>query len=502
MDLTLRCKTISVLGAACVVAATFSMGASTRQSSQPDINHGNERVDTTTDAYGRMISQGHLGAQMLALAQDEGRVSANASGPLDYQLRSSQATSVSFDPYVAFPTGGEAYAIAIGDMTGDGLNDVVAVSSSYDSVYVLAQHISGALQSYQSYASNIANNGWPSGSVDIADINNDGLMDVVVSNQFAVGILFQNTAGLLDPVVEFPSPNASFSNIFKLRSGDFNHDGLSDVVSIDWGTQSHIVEVYHQTLAGTLAPPDTYTVVHGGWDDLAVGDVNSDGRDDIIVMSGQFYAYDNVGIMIQNAERTFDDPVYYDLGSDINANGIAVGDVSGDGLDDVVLSYGGNRPRSHIAVFSQNEDGTLDPPVSVTSYDGPQSIEIADVNTDGRMDVVVVHGGWLAMGLYLQNPDGTLAPEELYNVPYQTHFIGMEWRSVTSMVITRPTSLLLTTTRSWSCTILTPLSGEDTRRSMSSRVSARIRSMSAGTGRDLTPCCRWRSSVSRNSMFP
>jgi hypothetical protein len=36
---------------------------------------------------------------------------------------------------------------------------------------------------------------------------------------------------------------------------------------------------------------------------------------------------------------------------------------------------------------------------------------VADVNLDGRKDVVVVHGGWSEVGVYLQKPDGTLAPE-------------------------------------------------------------------------------------------
>ena len=36
---------------------------------------------------------------------------------------------------------------------------------------------------------------------------------------------------------------ASFSNVFKLVAGDFNHDGLTDVASMDWGTQSHDVDV-------------------------------------------------------------------------------------------------------------------------------------------------------------------------------------------------------------------------------------------------------------------
>ena len=49
-------------------------------------------------------------------------------------------------------------------------------------------------------------------------------------------------------------------------------------------------------------------------------------------------------------------------------------------------------------------------------------MEIADVTGDGRKDVIVLHGGWDAMGVYEQLPDGTLRKEELYGIPYASHY--------------------------------------------------------------------------------
>jgi hypothetical protein len=180
--------------------------------------------------------------------------------------------------------------------------------------------------------------------------------------------------------------------------------------------------VFLQNASGTFDPPLVYTVLHGGYDDLEVGDVNGDGRDDIIVMSGQNYAYDNLGILLQNAAGSFDAPVYYDLGGNVNSNGVGVGDVNGDGRADIVLSYGGNQPSSSVAVFRQNTLGTLDPPVSFPSYDVPEPVEVGDVDGDGRSDVVVLHGGWLRAGVYRQNADGTLGAEELVPIPYTSQY--------------------------------------------------------------------------------
>ena len=151
-------------------------------------------------------------------------------------------------------------------------------------------------------------------------------------------------------------------------------------------------------------------MTHGGWDDLAVGDVNGDGWNDIIVMSGQSYAYPNIGILTQKADGTYNAAVYYSLGGNRLTNGVAVGDVNNDSLNDVVVSSGG------IAVFQQNISGTLN---TAIDYSGtgirPQ---IADMNHDGKNDVVVVTPGWHNIGIYLQDANGSFLPVEHYTSTY------------------------------------------------------------------------------------
>jgi hypothetical protein len=54
----------------------------------------------------------------------------------------------------------------------------------------------------------------------------------------------------------------------------------------------------------------------------------------------------------------------------------------------------------------------MEAPVSYESYDIPEPIRVADVNGDARQDIVVAHGGWVALGVYLQQADGALMPEQ------------------------------------------------------------------------------------------
>ncbi len=327
------------------------------------------------------------------------------------------ANSFLFKPYVAYPTGSWPEAVAIGDVTGDGKNDVVLVTSSgYPDpandyhLFVFAQDNTGNLKTAVTYTTSGTYTDAPK-TVAIGDINNDGKNEVAVGNFGSnIEIFVQDGAGRLVSTATYTTVNSN-----KIKIADLNHDGRLDLVGIGWGTDT--ADVFLQNATGTLDTPITYNVTHGGYDDLEVGDVNSDGLTDIIVMSGQSYAYENIGILIQKSDGTFNPPAYYSVGTNILTHGAAVGDVNGDSLQDVVVSYGGNSPSANIGVFIQNNSGTLNSVTSYSSYDSPGPVEIADINNDGRKDVIVAHGGWLTLGVYLQGANGTLQPEEYYPIP-------------------------------------------------------------------------------------
>jgi hypothetical protein len=184
------------------------------------------------------------------------------------------------------------------------------------------------------------------------------------------------------------------------------------------------VEVFLQNANGTLNPAITYAVLEEGWyPTVDVADVNHDGLNDIIFTNSWPAKDPVIGVMLQKAAGGFNDPVYYPMPT-TQADGIgsaALGDVDSDGLSDVVVTFGGNFQFAHIATMHQNGSGMFDAPTVYASYSIPQAVVVADVNGDGKKDVLVAHDGWEALGVYLQAPNGALFPEELYFAPkYQT----------------------------------------------------------------------------------
>jgi hypothetical protein len=326
-----------------------------------------------------------------------------------------------FQPYTATPVGSWPEGVAIGDVTGDGRNDVVLTTSYYFDepndyrLWVFAQAADGSLTAPVSYQTAATYSNRPE-SVATGDITGDGKADVVLGlGGLGVQVFPQLPSGTLGAPATTPTTNAG-----QIRLGQLDGDGRLDVAGVGWGTNT--VSVLSNNGVGGLNAPVEYPAQHAGYEDLEVADVSGDGRDDLVVMSGQSYAVPNLSVLAQLAGGGFGPAAEYRVGTNVNTSGIGVGDVTGDGRKDVVTSYGGNRPSSFLAVFAQTGDGTLAAPVSYASYDIPEPVEVADVDLDGRADVVTLHGGWSRAGAYLQQTNGTLALEELYTIPYASHY--------------------------------------------------------------------------------
>ncbi|MCL4872140.1 MAG: PKD domain-containing protein [Anaerolineae bacterium] len=303
--------------------------------------------------------------------------------------------------------------VGFADLNSDGRTDAAVgqIPSGEDIMNVLLQEADGSLGPPTLYST-----GDRPRTLAVGDFDNNGRQDVVLGNadDHIISVFFQQADGTMGWRPTYATDDTPDA----VATGDLNNNCLDDIAVSHWNASN--IRTFIQQPNGTLQST-SYPSPEAGRDDIDTGDVNHDGLTDIVKMNGQGINPD-LSVYLQTTDGTFDGPFSYSLAGNYSGDGVAVGDVTGDGLNDVVMAYGGNSPYSKLAVFAQTPDGVLSLAATYDAYDIPEPVEIADVNLDGRLDVVVAHGGWFEIGVFLQQADGTLAPYELYPVPYASHY--------------------------------------------------------------------------------
>jgi len=184
-------------------------------------------------------------------------------------------------------------------------------------------------------------------------------------------------------------PAVTFSagdSLYGIAIADLNRDGRLDVVLADLQT----VNVLLNRGNGLFDPPVRYAGGRGGLPGglgvirVAVADLNNDSNLDVVSTNQNG---NSVSVLLGNGTGALQPAVEYPVG--VLPQSAAIADLNGDGRQDLVVAVYGTGDEGSIAVLRGNGDGTFQPAVHHPSGAGVWRVAVADLNSDGRPDLAV-----------------------------------------------------------------------------------------------------------------
>jgi hypothetical protein len=298
------------------------------------------------------------------------------------------------------------------DLNNDGKLDLVSLRTNTHLKSQLVVQLGNGDATFQSPISTPLAH--PASSMILGDLNGDGILDAVVQDFDVIYVALGNGDGTFKPEVTSPA----VGSIQAFATGDFNGDGKLDV-ALSVTTE---VAILLGNGDGTLQTPIVYA--GGSYQNIsiALGDFNLDNQLDLAII-------DNIDaeivVFLGNGDGTLQNGVSYPTTADPLS--LVVGDFNSDGKPDVVVVEQGKFGASNLSHFLGNGDGTFQPRLDQISIQDSADVLASDFNGDGLLDVAVLgaardlvqiwfgigDGSFTSAGYF---PDGTLTSSQAFGL--------------------------------------------------------------------------------------
>ncbi|HLP10576.1 MAG TPA: HYR domain-containing protein [Flavobacteriales bacterium] len=285
----------------------------------------------------------------------------------------------SFGAVTTFTAGGNPRFIKAYDFNSDGNLDFAVANNFTHNVSIFIGNGAGGFAAAVNYGTGTSSG--PNG-IAIADIDEDGVMDLMVSVQAGTpgfAFLSGNATGTFDPFVNFPMGSGART----ITTGDFNEDGHMDVATGNSGSANVSVRLG----TGTVALFGSVTNFAVGSSPFNIGctDINADLHKDLVVSNS---VSNTISVLIGNGLGSFAVTDNYTTGS--GPNQLMIEDFNEDSELDVAVVNNGENTVSLFTGTGVNAAGSrLNTQVKFPVIGTPQAMVSGDYNEDGHMDLAV-----------------------------------------------------------------------------------------------------------------
>ena len=290
-------------------------------------------------------------------------------------------------------------AATVADVNGDGNGDVVVVNDDSSDVTILTGNGDGTLNLT---SVGYATGGYPYNPAIVADLNGDGLVDILVAddNQSLVWMAGYGD-GTFQAAKDFYAPitGGNYAYSFGVATGDLNGDGIPDVVLGNYGNNDIGITVFLSNPDGSLQPGVNYGS-SGGFGYVAVADFNGDGKLDIAASNDDGY----VQIFTGTGSGSFIVGPFYGVGAEnegiiaaaLNTSGVA-------GFNDLAVV----NDNGTVNVLVNDGSGGFMSPVPYALTAGGCNLATGDIDGDGNLDLAIAECDGSQVGILLGVGDGT-----------------------------------------------------------------------------------------------
>jgi|GEM_PF-1528520 len=318
-----------------------------------DVNGSCIAVDINNDSYPDLVFTGNSSGNVYILKNSADNNFTETTIPIGYGLNGSAAS---------------------GDLNNDGLVDLVVTSDSYSgggSIKILRQKNDG------SFSLSSVNTNYSTSSVKCADVNGDGLLDIVVLSSYPQPcvLVYYNLGNMNFKLGQ----QLNFSQACKdINVNDYDNDGDMDIIVSS--NDMYIIENINNK--GFALPKIIGQNI--GPANLISGDFDNDGYIDIAYMNG--YGSGSIGFLKNDGGLKFSSKGSFPVASAVS---FAVADFNNDGLLDLFVPSNGNIYTCLVNKGNFNFQSNY---VNLSSS-WSRAAGAADFDNDGDIDFAYMNGG-------------------------------------------------------------------------------------------------------------